>query len=435
MLINLFIQDDRYKFNYDKIEKYTNIFLLFFSLFTTINLYFDYNYSFIISFIKYYLFSELLFLPWHKKDLIIHHIITILHSIYIEYYNINLTTNFYSSKQTLLTEISSIFLSLYSLTNTYITTNTFASPGIKHILKQIFMMCFILSFIKYRIYDYYNNVINNAYFYESLKTNDSNFQIISKYTLTYSLFALNLYWLTLIVKKIYKQCFNFSTLQSEYILQYSYFACLLSTCCTYTIFATPFQKEYYSSYITLDVGSNFLLSLTSHEFHKYIYSNLLIDKNMNRATTEYKNYLLQDIIVLQGRALTQVYCHFNIHDIFDIYKNIFYFQIFYSLILCLNVNSMYQNMITNKQLLPIDEFNSSSNYLDLLLGSNALICILLSSIGAYGTTDSINNIIFSYLIVLITILKPFYKINHLMVHVMMFFLNYYIVKNNLYLKN
>ena len=73
--------------------------------------------------------------------------------------------------------------------------------GIRQMLQQISMISFILTFIKYRIYDYYNNVIVNDYFYESIKSNDSNFQYISKYSLTYLLFGLNLYWFVLILKK------------------------------------------------------------------------------------------------------------------------------------------------------------------------------------------------------------------------------------------
>ena len=428
MIINLFIQNDKYKFNYNNIKKYTDVTLLIVSLMTTINLYLDYNYSLNITLLKYYLFFETFIIPWDRKDLIFHHITTISIINYIQYYDIDMITNFYSTKQLLLTEISSIFLSINSLIKEFNILHMF---GIRQMLQQISMISFILTFIKYRIYDYYNNVIVNDYFYESIKSNDSNFQYISKYSLTHALFGINLYWFVLILKKMYKQCFNFSTLHAEYILQYSYFGCLLSTCTTYAIFATPFQKNYYSSYISLDVAYNFLLSLTSYEFHNHIYNNLLLDDNMNRATTDYKNYLLQDIIILQARALTQVYCHFSMHNIFYDYQYIFYFQTFYSILLCFSVDAVYYDMIIKNIKFPIDEISITSNFLDLLLGSNAFICILLSSLGVYGTDHAINNIICAYLLVLITTMKPFYKMNHLMIHIMMIAQNYFLVRNNL----
>lgn len=432
MIINILIQNDNYKLDYKIIEKYTNSILFIVSLITTLNLYFDYNYSLNIIILKYYLLVEILFLPFNKKDFIFHHIITLGIISYIQYYDINMITNVYAARQLLLTEVSSIFLSINSLIKSYNISNIF---GIRQLLQQICMIFFIVTFIKYRIYDYYNNVINNAHFFDSIKTNDSDFQNIYKYSVTYILFALNLYWFVLIMKKVYKQCFNFSLLHAEYLLQYSYFGCLLSTCSTYALVATSFQKEYYSSYISLDVASNFLLSLTSYEFHKHIYNNLLVDENMNRATIDYKNYLLQDIIILQGRALTQIYCHFHIHNIFETYKHIFYFQTFYSMILCLSVDAVYYNMIVNKIKFPINDINITSNYLDLLLGSNAFICILLSSLGVYGTNDAVNNIICSYIIALITFIKPFYKMNHLMIHIIMIGQNYCLVVNNLKIVN
>jgi hypothetical protein len=432
MIINVFIQNDKYRLDYNKLEKYTSTVLFVVSLITIFNLYFDYNYSLNVIILKYYLFIELLFLPWYKRDIIFHHIITIGIISYIQYYNINMITNFYSTKQLLLTEISSVFLSINSLIKLYNIPNVF---GIRKLLQQISMVCFIVTFIKYRIYDYYNNVIVNDYFYQSIKSNDSNFQYMCKYSLTYLLFSINLYWFVLIIKKLYKSIFDFSMLYAEYILQYSYFGCLLSTCTTYAIVATPFQKEYYSNYISLDVASNFLLSLTSYEFHKHIYDNLLLDENMNRATVDYKYYLLQDIIIIQGRSLIQVYCHFNIHNIFDTYKYIFYFQLFYSIILCFIVDAVYYSMIVNKRNFSINEINTTSRCLDLLFGSNAFFCIIISSFGVYGTEHAINNIICLYVLSLITIIKPFYKINHLLIHVMMIFQNYFLVRNNLYLKN
>ena len=158
MIINLLIQNDNYKLDYKTIEKYTNSILFIVSLITTLNLYFDYNYSLNIIILKYYLLVEILFLPFNKKDFIFHHIITVGIISYIQYYDINMITNFYATKQLLLTEVSSIFLSINSLIKSYNISNIF---GIRQLLQQICMIFFILTFIKYRIYDYYNNEFVN----------------------------------------------------------------------------------------------------------------------------------------------------------------------------------------------------------------------------------------------------------------------------------
>lgn len=427
MIINLVLSDNN-KLKYENIERYTNLSLFYISCWICTNCFLDINYAINMQLLKYYMFCELLLLPFNRKDLILHHIISILMIQYNCYYNIDVNINYYPLKQVFLTEISSIFLSLSSYIK---NTNLPNLYGITEICKNTSMFLFVLTFIKFRLYDFYNNVIVNKYFFDSLTTNDSYTQIIYKYGTSYALFGLNIFWFMLIIKKICKSYLNYSTLYAEYMLQYSYFACLFTTCMSYTLIATSFQKSYYSNYISLDVASNFLLSLTSYEFHKYIYTNLLTNENMNRATTDYKNYLLQDIIILQGRALVQVYCHFHMHNIFETYKYIFYFQMMYSIFLCVSVNAVYCNMISKKISFTIDEVNHISSFLDLLLGSNAFFCVILSTLGVYGEVESINTLIVLYLLFITVTMKPFYKMSHLMVHILMIVQNHCLVSNNL----
>ena len=227
---------------------------------------------------------------------------------------------------------------------------------------------------------------------------------ITKYGFIY----LNLYWLSLIIKSLYKSLkLNFTLIFSENILQYSYFLCLLSTLFSYGFIATENQKAYYSDYIAMDVSMNLLLSMSSYKFHEYIYKNLLIESNMDRAKEDYKNVLTQDILVIQIRAIVQFYIHLKMHNIFENYETLFYFQFIHSLFVPIVVYFVYEYLIYYKIEYPINEVNNITRILDILIGSNSFLCILYSILGVLNTNNAVNLLLVLYISVLIMIIKPF----------------------------
>ena len=184
---------------YKDIEKYTHFFILIISLYTTINCYLDYDYELTTNILKYYLFGEMIILPFYKYDMIIHHIVSLFLLECINFLNVNLKINYYSTKQLLLTETSTIFLSIIPLLKLIKNKNKWVSIG-----EQVSMILFVYSFIKTRLYDFYFNILTNDYFIESINPNNIANQRYIVNILTYSLFGLNMYWLTLIIKKVYK---------------------------------------------------------------------------------------------------------------------------------------------------------------------------------------------------------------------------------------
>lgn len=410
-----------------KIEYYSNVGLFILSCICILNTIYDYDYTLCAQIMKYYMIADLCFIPYNKKDMIFHHIFSIM---MLEYglHNIDFTTNFYSLKQIFLTECSSVFLSLYTI----VDGSEWKNKRLKSQVVSLLKCFFICSFIKYRIYDFYKNVIVNPYFFDSIYTNTQMSYYFLRITI-FSLFGLNLYWFTKLLKVIYKYFFrNISMTSAEYVLQYSYGACFLVSCGTYTFIGTDYQKTYYADYIFSDVCANFILFVSSYNFHHHIYTKLLTDPNMNRATYKYKSYLLQDVAAIQLRAIIQLYVHLKIHGLYDSYKSLLYTLISYSVLVISLTESTYFNMIYNGQILPILEVNKTTQKLDMLLGSNPFFCILLSTMGNYNTLDATNTIILLYMTFLITVVKPFYNMNHLFIHIFMMFINYYLVVNNLY---
>lgn len=423
MIINIFLKN---KIDYKKIEDYSNLGLLVVSLLTIINVYYIKQYFANVLFLVFYMSVDSLFTPLNKIDMLIHHMLS-LNSLVYGLFLIDLNNNFYSTDLLLKTEWSSIFLGLNYFFKKY---------KMNKILLKISSVAFLITFLKYRLYDFYNNVVMNNYFTDSSLFDNYNYNYlllipinITKYGFIY----LNLYWLSIIIKSLYKSLkLNITLISSENILQYSYFLSLLSTLFSYIFIATENQKASYSDYIIMDATINLLLSMSSFKFHEYIYKNLLLYSNFNRSEEEYKNLLVQDVFVIQMRAIVQFYAHLKMHNIFEIYKNLFYCQFASCLIVPIITNQIYVHLINNEIKYPINEVNNLTRFLDILLGVNPFLCILYSILGVLNTNNSVNLLLVLYISVLIMIIKPFYNINHLMVHISFIFINYHLVNNNLY---
>ena len=423
MIVNLFLKN---KIEYKNIEDYSNLGLIVASLITILNVYYLKQYFLNNLFLTIYMIIDVFFIPIEKKEMMIHHIVSLSFSIFSLLF-INMEINVFSVDQILNTEWSSIFLGLNYFIKKY------------KLNKNIYTICnliFLFTFLKYRIYDFYNNVIINPYFRESVLPDNSEYYnvLIIPFNITkYGLFYLNLYWLSIIIKSLYKMFkFNVSLLTSEYLLQYSYFMCLAMTIFTYGYYATENQKMYYSDFIAIDVTMNLLLSMTSNKFHEYIYNCLLIDENMNKSENNFKNVLVQDVFVIQLRAIAQFYVGLKMHEKFEEYEYMFYFQFIYAMSLPIVTYIIYLYLIRNKIQFRIKDENNLARFLDIFLGSNPALCILYSIIGIFNTDNATNTFIILYLVILTTIVKPFYNLNHYMVHVGFILINYQLAINNLH---
>ena len=193
MIINYFLPE-KYKLTYRDIEKSSNISLFLVSLFTTYNIYFFNNYYWTIKIIFYYTLIDTIFLSYKKKDLFLHHVLTFFNLYYLYYYNINLSIFNYSLLQILKVEISSLFLSLSSLLKIYKIKNKFSIT-----LNGIF----IITFLKYRVFDYYNNILNSDLFYIYLNAYDNYFKYYYVKININAFYLINIYWTILIFKGLF----------------------------------------------------------------------------------------------------------------------------------------------------------------------------------------------------------------------------------------
>jgi hypothetical protein len=284
-------------------------------------------------FIKYVVIDVFFSTP----DLIIHHILGYLSCQYILENNIDMMQNNDIYKTFLNTELSTIFLSIKLLIDWY-KIDIEKSKYIK-IYYTINDLIFLYLFYKLRIYDYFYNIIQNENLYKVIYNNieDSIIKNIKIYLSIYGLFILNIYWFSLICKKIYKQIIisNFPNLNTElcaeYILSYSFYINLFIVLKYYT--------ENYNKYLLFDLFGVFLLSNISGVYHyeKYVY---LIKNNTNIFDITSNELLLPfiyDKYAIQLRSLFALISMLLMKNIYNFYIHIIYHLIsFFYIITFLN---------------------------------------------------------------------------------------------------
>ena len=407
MIINLIFNN---YFNEKSIENLTYFNVLIISIYTSYNLYFNQDLSNNIYYLFYYILLDILIIPFKRIDTFIHHIDTILILYYLYYYNIDIKNNNFSTVQLLKTEISSIFLA-----TTYFMKNLNVNKTLINISNLIFMV----TFFKYRLYDYSKNVILNQYFFDSLTTINTNFQIYYKYSTTVILYCLNLYWFVIILKIFFKSLkLKLKNYKVEYVLQYSYILCSLSTIFTYVYYFND-KNHNNINLIILDIFVNTLLSLSSYFYHNRCYNLYIANKDkLDDKDNNYITTILIDVFIINVRALTNVFIHFKFNNIYYQYCNLLYTQsfIFISKFLFLCYKLIKKKEIDN---------------LPIIFGLNPFICIFYSTIGVFNQYSGILTNIILFFIFLITLIVPFYQANHLMVHICMIFINHLLVINNI----
>ena len=422
MLINRFINTP---IEFAKIEEYSHLGLLSISLYILCNVYFIHEYFVTNIILCMYMLFDVLLIPSDKLDMIYHHIIVFCQTV-ISIFTIDFQQGIGSINQLFLMETSNIFM---------VTTYFLKKYNCEKYIILISNSLFVITFIYYRVYNFYNNVILNENFVNCLVPMNPTLEILVRYALRvqhYGLFYVNLYWFMIIVKILYKSLLKHLTIKNaEQVLKYSYFLCVASTIGTYTLYASEHQKEIYGTYYLYDVCANGLLSMTSYQFHNFINNNLDRKNDLNKATVSFRNYLCQDIVILQGRALNHFYIHLNIHNLFNRFQYLFYFQCVFASILCISVHVIYSTLIYKKEYFSINRVNDQTKMLDMLLGSNAFFCIVYSVLGVWNSKTAVYILTNLYLLFLTTTTKPFYDMNHLMIHVGMIPMNHFLALSNI----
>ena len=221
------------------------------------------------------------------------------------------------------TEISSIFLNARRLMdmaemratagficNNHKRTNTM------FIIRRINDVLFIVTFFKFRIVDMYQLLIANPNMYNAIAAmylylphNAINPSVYFLYIGIYGLFAINVYWACLIVKNVYADFAHagwiFDSPRScEFLTQYTYAASVGFAIYVYTEdLLMPWQRI---CLICIDVAGISTLVVTSYRYHRICYNGIIAEgfKDFNVASTaKRRNAFASDIGAIKLRSL------------------------------------------------------------------------------------------------------------------------------------
>ena len=361
---------------------------------------FDNTYTHIIEYCGHIIFPlyfslDLVFyeLTVDKK---IHHILGLLLCCILYTNRNNFKDEMYSiTNFQLSTEISTIFLMIKEDLDRFFSKTS-----------AIYMVndcMFAIAFMYYRIYNFYN--MQDIIIQTGFKLPSSYGYFIS----IFGLFYLNLYWSVLILKKIFKTCL-LTTKYNKKIY------CRLICSCTNLIYLPMLFHhvfyDYNEEYILFYVA-NIALSMSSHIYHYSCYKHI-------------KKYKGEDIFS------NNIFYKYEI-DIFMCNLNN------YILATCmLKDNMQYLKVITSvcvitfiiHMLSMVVMVNSSyvKIYNDMLMLTNITVCYFIYYLVLINDADNAFNVWFSntlsgvYLLSLINIIKPFYNLNHMLIHLVSWYM-------------
>lgn len=193
MFINYFLPK-QYKLRYSEIDVNVNIAAFFIALWATfVSISGIRNYSFISSTLSFYLFVDMFFVPFHKIDVLFHH----LNVIFLLYQGIGSSQRFHNQITILLTrtESSSILLAPCYILNKYRKDY----PSTSSLMNK----AFAISFVYFRILNLTYGLLFDMETFYVLKEKFTSTKSLGFWTGTISLstfLGLQYYWLYQIIR-------------------------------------------------------------------------------------------------------------------------------------------------------------------------------------------------------------------------------------------
>lgn len=331
-------------------------------------------------------------------------------------------------------ELSSLFLIFRSLSEQF---------KIKNKLTTINDILFLTTFIYTRIYLFSKYIILNKIFNDilidnlSLTTSFTIFITHPPYIFSdnivmqvnlYTLYILNLYWFSLMIKKIVKLLPKLSSYYCEKILKYTYLLSLFGSLYLY--------RPYQNILFTIDLVGQGILCISSYKYHKSLELELAkgiqedkIDVLSDHIIWKY----LDDIIGIHIRCFGCILVHTNLFSGHITSMNLFYTYISF----LVHSASIYHyvKFITKlknegETFYLTEQGTYKNKVINFLSGSSILIdtLICLTNSNFYART---NLLIITFLIFIYSYVRPLYNMTHLGLHVLLGFQTLALCQSNI----
>lgn len=357
-----------------------------------------------------------------KNDVFIHHVLTVGTIGFAYLHGIPPDTVFTVFGTLLMTEMSSFFNISRIWLEEYIGQNNRMFSTIY----AVNALLFILSFAKLRLYDFYIDIIRNPRTYEVLSqfTEKSIVRHVHIYGCIYGLFLLNMFWFSLICKKLYKMIiinhFKFfnSNVFAETLLQYTY---LLNVYAAFTLYGS-------NEAFVLDIFGILTLAFCSYVFHAKLAKYYLRKYLVIYTSIDIIDIYANDHLAIHMRSFLVVATHFLLSYSAD--RDLIFLS---GAAHVLGIVGFYRKLLTivslKKQIVDDGEISTQSMYKYCLLPS-AIDCMLIvmnaSTIELKADLLAINVAIGVLLYVV-----PFYELNHLALHLFVYFQTVCLINCNL----
>ena len=367
-----------------------------------------------------YCFMDIFFC---NKAHVIHHIFTIsillfniMHGMRIED-----STNIYSTF--ILTELSTIF---YIFDFWLVDYN----GAIMNIVKGVNALIFATAFTKLRIHDFYYMLVNpETHIVLARYTNNRLIPTLQIYISIIGLFTLNVFWFSLICKKIYKNIvIRFvpkinTDYTVEFFLTYSFFANMYAAATSYGSNSAFFY----------DIFGIFVLSFCSSFYHGSLFENFKTQNVINYTSPKLITPYILDAFAIHMRSFLVVVTHFMLGDPL---KRDFIFlsaQIHIGGFIWFFI-TLIHIVIAGEQFIYDSDSKEPNKYKTLfyllLMVPSGIDCGLI-----FWNNPSISAkmdlLIINLVIAVVVAVQPFYKLNHLLIHLGLYIQTCVLIRCNL----
>lgn len=346
------------------------------------------------------------------NDLRLHHLFILGTLFYNSFYEVSREDKFPVVYCLLKTEISSIFYVL----KYWLPKNS--------MLYNINNLMFYLGFLKFRVIDFYTEVIQSNYMFDTILSKYSTKNVLISALLIFSiygLYILNLYWFTIINKIIYKQISNFFLIDQDLLC---HFICKYIHFLNIPLAISIYSFDNRNQLCLLDLAGIIGLSITSNTYHEDIYQRL-VTKNIVSYTHPTKDnlvYLLDDTLMIHLRSfLTTLACYY--------YSPHLMLVLTYSLIFhCVSIYQLFLNILSF-YVVTEDSEAVDKKYFFQIHNASVIVSIgvdiFLVQLNS-GIETRIPLLLVSILIAILFMMEPFYKQTHVAFHILLIAQTYYL---------
>lgn len=366
-------------------------------------------YNVLLIFIGLHAFID--FFTTKLYDIKLHHLCILGMAFYKMYYNVSSEDSFILLYPLVNTEISSIFYVLKfwlsEKTNLYVVN----------------AILFCVSFVKFRIFDFYYEILynNNSFDIIFQKYSPSNYYTSAVLLLScYVLYILNLYWFFMINKIIYEKVIKMFDINTDTLCQLlcSYLH-WINIPLSYYIYAYNPNKKYIFDMIGITI-----LSISSCRYHYDIYRRLDKKEIKDHYIPNKDNIILffNDNLAIHLRSfLVTITNYYNSQDILFVLciSGINHISCIYCSIL--NMFNIITDYDKNK-----DTFRLYHNIFTIIACACDIFFICINS----PIEISIPLLFVNIIIGILFVIEPFYKLTHAGFHVLLILQNYYISLSN-----